>query len=339
MISESLYIAERKAIQDLNVRNELRKKITLREKEEREQSLREMANRARLERSGISATGGGSGGGMNNNSYGGDSVHNRLGLEGYGSSDDDEQSSRGGGRGGNNQEEPRGNRPERGYNTDSDESVESIEAFQHETEEEKQARQQRERLRLERRKEREREMRLNNMKGNLKKNKVNNREETRDISEKIALGMLKGTGGKLSGESVFDSRLFNQSSGMDTGFGPEDEYNTYSRPLFDRGEAGSIYRPKASDTDLYGDAESQMAKLSDTSRFRADKGFQGAEGGGKVAPRDAPVQFEKVENSDPYARHSSQRQRDREAETSLHSAASSSSSHRKRARHSDDEDN
>lgn len=80
----------------------------------------------------------------------------------------------------------------------------------------------------------------------MRKNKVD-RDEGRDISEKIALGMLKGTG-KLTGESVFDSRLFNQSAGLDSGFGAEDEYNTYSRPLFDRGEASSIYRPKRSDT-------------------------------------------------------------------------------------------
>ena len=51
-LSETLYIAERKAVQDLNIRNDLRKNIALREKEEREQNLREMANRARLERSG-----------------------------------------------------------------------------------------------------------------------------------------------------------------------------------------------------------------------------------------------------------------------------------------------
>jgi hypothetical protein len=38
-----------------------------------------------------------------------------------------------------------------------------------------------------------------------------------------------------------------------------------------------------------------MAKLSDTSRFKADKGFKGAEGGhsGRGMGRDAPVQFEK----------------------------------------------
>ena len=47
--------------------------------------------------------------------------------------------------------------------------------------------------------------------GNMRKNKVD-RDEGRDVSEKIALGMLKGTA-KLTGESMYDSRLFNQSSG------------------------------------------------------------------------------------------------------------------------------
>lgn len=36
-----------------------------------------------------------------------------------------------------------------------------------------------------------------------------------------------------------------------------------------------------------------MAKLSDTSRFKPDKGFKGAEGGVHAGGRDAPVQFEK----------------------------------------------
>jgi SNW domain-containing protein 1 len=79
----------------------------------------------------------------------------------------------------------------------------------------------------------------------------------RDVSEKIALGMHRGSG-QLSGEAMYDSRLFNQSSGMDAGFGAEDEYNTYSKPLFDRQEAGSIYRPKANDSDIYGDADVQV---------------------------------------------------------------------------------
>lgn len=357
MLSESLYIAERKAIQDLNVRNELRKKITLKEKEEREQNLRELANRARLERSGINTTNGdgnpynnynnafdsNEGTGVGNNT----AAANRLGLDEYASSsDDDERVSS------DKKPQPRvASRDQNSSGEEDKEDIESIEGFNHiETEAEKQARQQRERLRMERRREHERELRLQNMKGNLKKTYKANREEDRDISEKIALGLMKGTGGKLTGESLFDARLFNQSTGMDAGFGPEDEYNTYSRPMFDRGEAASIYRPKPSETDLYGDADAQLAKLSDTSRFRPDKGFQGAEGGMKQAPREAPVQFEKAESRDPYARRgdkekdrSSRRGRDEEEEDDGRdnyprgSHSSSNNNRQKRSRYSDDE--
>jgi len=148
---------------------------------------------------------------------------------------------------------------------------------------------------MERRKERERELRLENLKGASRKNKMD-RDEGRDISEKIALGMHRATG-KLSGDSMFDSRLFNQSSGMDSGFGGEDEYNVYSKALFDRSEASTVYRPKRDDVDTYGDADTQLAKLRDTSKFRPDKGFQGAEGGtSSKGGRDAPVQFEVARN-------------------------------------------
>eukprot|EP00601_Ochromonadales_sp_CCMP2298_P033466 CAMPEP_0173355096 /NCGR_PEP_ID=MMETSP1144-20121109/17564_1 /TAXON_ID=483371 /ORGANISM="non described non described, Strain CCMP2298" /LENGTH=204 /DNA_ID=CAMNT_0014303745 /DNA_START=15 /DNA_END=626 /DNA_ORIENTATION=- len=166
-------------------------------------------------------------------------------------------------------------------------SESEIEGFQGESEEDKVARQQRERIRMEKRKDREREIRLENMKGNMRKNK-GDRDDGRDISEKIALGMLKGAGGKLTGEAMYDSRMFNQSAGMDAGFGNEDEYNTYTKPLFDRSGAESIYRPRADAGEAYGDADTQMKELSDTSRFKADKGFKGAEAevGGK---RDAPV--------------------------------------------------
>lgn len=51
-LSESLYVAERKAAEGLKMRSQLRKKMSIREKEEKEAELREMANRARMERSG-----------------------------------------------------------------------------------------------------------------------------------------------------------------------------------------------------------------------------------------------------------------------------------------------
>jgi SNW domain-containing protein 1 len=129
----------------------------------------------------------------------------------------------------------------------------------------------------------------------LRKSKAE-REESRDISEKIALGLHKGSA-KLSGEAMFDSRLFNQSAGISSGFGNDDDYNAFNKPLFDRGEAGSIYRPKKGENDIYGDADAQIAKLSDTSRFKPDKGFKGAEGGVGAGGRDAPVQFERNDDN------------------------------------------
>lgn len=142
----------------------------------------------------------------------------------------------------------------------------------------------------------------------MRKNKID-RDEGRDISEKIALGMLKGTGGKLTGESLYDSRLFNQSSGMDAGFGNEDEYNTYSKPLFDRdgnnkNGSTSIYHPKKNDDDIYGDADKQLNDLTNTSRFRADKGFKGTSTATNEK-RDGPVQFEKASSSSSSSIHQS----------------------------------
>jgi hypothetical protein len=45
-----------------------------------------------------------------------------------------------------------------------------------------------------------------------------------------------------------------------------------------------------------------MAKLKDTSRFKPDKGFKGAEGGVRGEGRSEPVQFEKLPSAaaDPF---------------------------------------
>ena len=49
-LSESLYIAERKASEELRIRNQIRKKMSMREKEDKESELREMANRVHTRR-------------------------------------------------------------------------------------------------------------------------------------------------------------------------------------------------------------------------------------------------------------------------------------------------
>ena len=55
------------------------------------------------------------------------------------------------------------------------------------------------------------------------------RDMDRDVSERIALGMPVGKVADANGQ--FDARLFNQSAGMDAGFGADDEDTTYTTSL------------------------------------------------------------------------------------------------------------
>lgn len=389
MLSEALYISERKAQEDLNVRKDLRKQMAMKEKEDREKELRDMALQARMDRAGVS--------GLERDVddididarvpdptdpidaiYGAGAVQRQQQQEIERRAGADSDSDDGGYRGrarrspsrspqsrdraesidsrspsprrsSPGRRSPYGRSPERGrrdsrdsarrYDSrdrgrrerddsrerhdhsrssrrgrddsasptrrrgddERDEGRSSREEYQYgETEDDRVARQNREKLRVERRKERERQLRLDNMKGNMRKNKVD-RDQGRDVSEKIALGVHRGTG-QLTGEALYDSRLFNQSAGMDSGHHKEDDYAVYSKPLFDRGEAASVYRPKQDDSEMYGDADAQMAKLTDTSRFKADKGFMGTQSASSGGPREAPVQFEKARDreEDPF---------------------------------------
>lgn len=52
-LSESLYIAERKAREETRLRGEMLKQVAMREKDQKEADLRDLASRARLERAGI----------------------------------------------------------------------------------------------------------------------------------------------------------------------------------------------------------------------------------------------------------------------------------------------
>lgn len=260
-LSESLYVAERQARQEVRLRAQVQKKLTMQEKDRREEELRKLANQARLEQSAAM----GRGAAACNSSARNADYNERVGRKPQQSSvsDDDES-----------QNDARSNE------FDDDEDDDDVAARQ------------RERLRKERRKERERELRQENI-SNSKKQKL---EQERDVSEKIALGVHTGTGG--TGE--VDSRLYNQSAGMDSGFGAEDEYNTYSKPLF--GSQGvssaSIYRPSRGETAYDGDEAYDKLVKGSTSKFEPSKGFAGAEGGGNThaGPRTAPVQFEKEKN-------------------------------------------
>lgn len=265
-LTEALYVAERKASEDLRIRDQIRRKMSIKEKEDKERELREMAARARQERASV----------LHGEETTGRSYVERERLDSPSRPSDDDDRSRSSGspgrspspspRRGRSVSRERGDR--RGFSPSSrnDGRAErrrspsssrspSADRYRGESEAERVARLQREKLRIERRKERERELRLENMKG-ARKSKVD-RDAGRDVSERIALNMHRGTG-QLTGEAMYDSRLFNQSAGMDQGFGAEDEYNTYSKPLFDRGEVASVYRPKRDDADMYGDADAQV---------------------------------------------------------------------------------
>jgi SNW domain-containing protein 1 len=97
------------------------------------------------------------------------------------------------------------------------------------------AKKERDALRHQRKREIERDRRME-VAG--KKNSKSLRDEERDISEKIALGQAQPS----SRETMFDQRLFNQTSGLDTGFGEDDDYNLYDKPLFTDRTAASIYK-------------------------------------------------------------------------------------------------
>ncbi|KAG9907025.1 pre-mRNA-processing protein 45, partial [Aureobasidium melanogenum] len=155
-------------------------------------------------------------------------------------------------------------------------------------------RRERERLRAERRRDAQREMRQKNM-GHERRMQALARAQNRDISEKVALGLAKPTQSK---ETMYDSRLFNQSSGFAAGF---NEDNAYDKPLFaDREALNSIYRPQL-DADDGDDGGETLEAIQKTSRFetlgRAPK--EGMKSARTAEQREGPVMFER-DNGDPF---------------------------------------
>ena len=262
-LSESLYVAEKQARTEVKLRAQVQKKQALHEKEQREHQLRELANQARQERSGnLSAPPAPAPPARPNQPHGA-----AVSDDDDDDNDDSDKES--------NAAAPARRSSNNNNNDDDDDRV---------------AARQRERLRVERRRQREREYRLeNSIEG--KRQKL---ERDRDVSEKMALGQHTGGGG---GGGDVDSRLYNQSAGLSSGFGREDEYNTYSKPLFRDGggaASSSIYRPTRGETAYNADEQyDQLVQEGVTKKFQPDKGFAGAEGGSGGVARNAPVQFEK----------------------------------------------
>jgi SNW domain-containing protein 1 len=223
--SEALFMADRHAREEVRQRALMQQRLAEKEKAQKEDNLRMLAQKAREERAGAGRRRGSSG------SRGSRDSRSRSGS--YSSSDS-------------------------GSDSDGSDVRE------------------REKARQERRREEERKLRQSRM-GAERRIQVMAREQNRDISEKIALGLAKPT---QQAETMYDSRLFNQSSGFDSGI---NEDNPYDKPLFAAQDAiSSIYRPRQN-ADEYEDeaaGDQEMAKIQKSSRFGEVLGkgtFKGAE--------------------------------------------------------------
>lgn len=262
--AEALFTADRHAREEVQQRAQMQQKLAEKEKAQKEEHLRALAQKARQERSTAAS-----------------SRHESRTRSVHGSRSPSPSSSRS------------------ASPSDGEEAARD-----------------RERLRRERRQDAERQLRQSRM-GTERRMQMMAREQNRDISEKVALGLAKPT---ATNESMYDSRLFNQTSGMATGF---NEDNPYDKPLFAAQDAiSSIYRPRAQmddDDDNEEAASGEMSKIQKSSRFevlgRAKEGFKGAADAEVIPPlfsfhshprthglsqaRDGPVQFEK-DTADPF---------------------------------------
>ncbi|GAP91744.1 putative snw protein 1 [Rosellinia necatrix] len=233
--SESLFMADRHAREEVRQRALMQQRLAEKEKAQKEDSLRMLAQKAREERSGAS---------RRRNSR--DSGDSRSRSRSYSYSDSGSESEDSGVR-------------------------------------------EREKARAEKRQAEERKLRQSRM-GAERRIQVMAREQNRDISEKIALGLAKPT---AQAESMYDSRLFNQSSGFDSGF---NEDNPYDKPLFAAQDAiNSIYHPSQNMEDLDDEAagDREMAKIQKTSRFGEALGRGTFKGAADAEAREGPVQFER----------------------------------------------
>ncbi|KAI8975571.1 SKIP/SNW domain-containing protein [Mycotypha africana] len=260
--SEALYAADRHAREEVRQRNLMQQKLAQKQKEAEEDKLRQLAQKAREERAGFKPS---------TSSKAADdapATSNRPTASSlmvdYDSSD------------------------ESASEKSESEDEESIKNSSEDESDEEGARA-RDKLRRERQKQREREMRMSKM-GTEARARHLAREQGRDISEKIALGLAKPS---LSKDSMFDARLFNQSEGIGSGFKDDDAYNTYDKPLFNQ-SSSSIYRFRGENTEsevLGSTNVEDLERSIQQDKFGMRKGFQGAEGGASSSA--GPVEFEK----------------------------------------------
>jgi len=96
---------------------------------------------------------------------------------------------------------------------------------------------------------------------------------------------------------MLDSRLFNREA-LSTGFGADDSYNLYDKPLFQGSSAAAaIYKSTGNaagnDESFGGGTESGIRDELAKDRFQLGNATRGFEGADSSEVRDGPVQFEK----------------------------------------------
>ncbi|KAI5924718.1 SKIP/SNW domain-containing protein [Camillea tinctor] len=280
--SEALFMADRHAREEVRQRALMQQRLAEKEKAQKEENLRALAQKAREERAGAS---------KRRDSR--DSRDSRSRSRSYSYSDSGSESD------------------------DSDVRA-------------------REKARQEKRREEERKLRQSRM-GAERRIQVMAREQNRDISEKIALGLAKPT---QQAESMYDSRLFNQTSGFDSGF---NEDNPYDKPLFAAQDAiNSIYRPSQNMEDYDDEAagDQEMAKIQKSSRFGEALGRGTFKGTADAEAREGPVQFEReTAGNDPFQMDKFMAEVDQSSSSKRgYGLQESESREPKRARVEDDED-
>ena len=181
-LSEALLIAERKARAEVETRAAIQHKLALKEKDAKEMELRSLAAKARMERAGIAS----------------------LAPEGTTSSAPPAASSA--------NAIPIG----LGYNTGGGSGAADA---REDAAGDAAAAAERDAMRREHKRERERDLRMEAA----GKRSKSTRDEDRDVSERIALGMPVGRGAAAGGaDAQYDTRLFNQTEGVASGFAAED---------------------------------------------------------------------------------------------------------------------
>jgi SNW domain-containing protein 1 len=121
--------------------------------------------------------------------------------------------------------------------------------------------------------------------------KKGGKDEDRDISERIALGQAQPS----KKDNMVDSRLYNQTTGLESGYGDEEDYTLYDKPLFTDRSTSQLYKGVKSNS--YMDEDSGEQSKNDSKRLMEKihsnkKNFEGADlsksYGGK------PIEFEKT---------------------------------------------